>query len=320
MTRGKKAIAAFIAELIFVGLLVLIFVRLGGLPDDTLSQTPGIGLIPRLPDTAFYLLVAALIALLASGLILTVVALLRERRGAGREKEPDAFPAAIVIAFVIISVAMTVLIGGTILALLVEPPARPGSEQGLVEKPGRIEEEPPSPEQPEPLGASGGVPGSGASAAGRYMLVASMFVALGLAIVLVVRLARARLAPEAEGESSLERLRADLKEAAEQSIEAVLREEDPRKAVVACYARMEQVLHAHGYPRAPHMTPIEYMTATLNAVAAAGTAAGAARAEAVSPLLRLTELYEVARFSAHTIFPKDKAAAISCLEQIGGSL
>ena len=89
------------------------------------------------------------------------------------------------------------------------------------------------------------------------------------------------------------------------AIEDLEREPDPRRAVIAAYARMERVLGRHGLARRLSETPIEYLQRVLLGLTA--------KAGAVT---RLTGLFERARFSAHEIGQTEKNDAITALREI----
>ena len=82
-------------------------------------------------------------------------------------------------------------------------------------------------------------------------------------------------------------------------------ERDPRRAVIAAYARMERALAASGLPRGPAEAPEEYLRRILSDVAVTGRAA-----------TRLTSLFAWARFSGHDVRPEMKDEAIETLEQV----
>jgi hypothetical protein len=88
-------------------------------------------------------------------------------------------------------------------------------------------------------------------------------------------------------------------------------EPDPRRAVVAAYARMERALAAHGLPRRPFEAPRELL-------ARVGPELGEPSIERA--LATLTDLYEQAKFSAHAIDRSMKDAAIAALESIRDEL
>ena len=135
------------------------------------------------------------------------------------------------------------------------------------------------------------------------LVVGGLVVAAGAAGVAIVRGSRTRSG--ADGLSVGERLSLAL----DDSIEDVLSERDPRRAVIAAYVRMERELAAAGIPRAPHEAPFEYVDRALRALDV-GEAS----------LQRLTELYEQARFSTHEIDEAMRGAAIAALAEVRDEL
>jgi len=86
-------------------------------------------------------------------------------------------------------------------------------------------------------------------------------------------------------------------------------ERDPRKAVIGAYARMEQLFAAHQVPREESETPQQYVERVL------------ARLQVSSfSVRRLTQLYERARFSPHTVDAGMKDDAIAALEGLRAEL
>lgn len=86
-------------------------------------------------------------------------------------------------------------------------------------------------------------------------------------------------------------------------------ERDPRRAVVAAYARMERALAAHGLPRQRSEAPAEYLERALEELSASASSAS-----------RLTRLFEWARFSQHPVEPGMKQEAIQALEAVRDEL
>jgi len=86
-------------------------------------------------------------------------------------------------------------------------------------------------------------------------------------------------------------------------------ETDPRRAVIAAYARLERALAAYGLPRRPAEAPLEYLERMLES-AEVTPAAGR----------RLTVLFERARFSQHEVEPEMKDEAIGALETVRDDL
>jgi uncharacterized protein DUF4129 len=86
-------------------------------------------------------------------------------------------------------------------------------------------------------------------------------------------------------------------------------ERDPRKAVIGAYARMERLFAAHQVPREEAETPQQYVQRVLARLQVSSFA-----------VRRLTELYERARFSPHTVDAGMKDDAIAALEGLRAEL
>jgi hypothetical protein len=86
-------------------------------------------------------------------------------------------------------------------------------------------------------------------------------------------------------------------------------EPDPRRAIVRAWEGFEYALEAARAPRAPWQTPAEFMRATLARVRLP-----------VSPVRRLTALFELARFSDRPLAADARSAACECLEEITAAL
>jgi hypothetical protein len=97
--------------------------------------------------------------------------------------------------------------------------------------------------------------------------------------------------------------------AVDESLADLHAEPDPRRAVIATYARLEHVLARHGLPRRPAEAPFEYLRRMLADLA---VSAAAAR--------RLTDLFERAKFSQHAVEPRMKEQAIHALETVRDDL
>jgi hypothetical protein len=93
------------------------------------------------------------------------------------------------------------------------------------------------------------------------------------------------------------------------SLDDLRAEPDPRRAVIAAYARMERGLGAGGLVRAPAETAPEYLARVL-----------ADRRVSDAAATRLTRLFEQAKFSDHLIGPDAKHAAITALEAVRDEL
>ena len=94
-----------------------------------------------------------------------------------------------------------------------------------------------------------------------------------------------------------------------EAIDDLEREPDPRRAVIAAYARMERSLGRHGLARRPSETAIEYLRRVLHELSSRS-----------SSIEQLTSLFERAKFSRHEITPDMKQEAIYSLREIRESL
>jgi Domain of unknown function (DUF4129) len=100
-----------------------------------------------------------------------------------------------------------------------------------------------------------------------------------------------------------------LAEAIDAAIDDLETEDDPRRAVIVAYARMERALQAHGIPRRAWEAPTEYLERVLRKL---GGQAG--------PAHRLTELFEIAKFSAHEVDEQMRDDALDALRELRAGL
>jgi hypothetical protein len=96
---------------------------------------------------------------------------------------------------------------------------------------------------------------------------------------------------------------ASVLEALDESLDDLRRERDVRRAIVACYARMERALASAGRERRAHETPLEFLRRVLERVAR-------------EPGQVLTALFERARFSVEPMGEVEKRSAIAALEAL----
>jgi len=104
-------------------------------------------------------------------------------------------------------------------------------------------------------------------------------------------------------------VRETLAQVLSETLDDLLRERDPRKAVIGAYAKMERTLAARGFPRHEWEAPYEYLGRILGIVGGSGHSAR-----------RLTKLFERARFSPHDIDQKMKDDAIESLQGLRAEL
>jgi hypothetical protein len=150
-------------------------------------------------------------------------------------------------------------------------------------------------------------PGNGYTPHFATAPVAVVLGALGvaaLAAFLAYRSRRHALSSQLEPSLAL-----TLAEVVGETLDDLRAEPDPRKAVVAAYARLERTLAAFGLPRRESDAPEEYLRRIL-----IDLEVGARHAA------KLTELFEYAKFSPHRIGPEMKEQAIGLLESIRADL
>lgn len=130
-----------------------------------------------------------------------------------------------------------------------------------------------------------------------------------LLVVALIRRKRGVLQDADVPESELEAQRSELHELVESSIADIERESDPRRAVIRAYAGMESTLARHNLGRRPFEAPGEYLSRVF-----------ALMRLSRRPGERLTELFERARFSEHTIGPEMKRESIAALSELQSEL
>lgn len=163
-----------------------------------------------------------------------------------------------------------------------------------------------APEAPPGHGISSGTSGAGTGAPYLWALLAIVLVVATVAGVVTLRrrMGRSVGTSAAAGGSS--------REAAAAAVlagERALRElDEPRAAVIAAYAAMEQRLSSMPFGRRPSDTPGEL----LRRLAQAGIAPASARS--------LTELFREARFSTHPVTSLHRESAEQALRDIVSSL
>jgi uncharacterized membrane protein YozB (DUF420 family) len=115
---------------------------------------------------------------------------------------------------------------------------------------------------------------------------------------------RQRFQPELEpeGETSVEEV---LSAVVREAIDDLRNEPDPRRAVIAAYARMEAVLGRHGHPRRAAEAPYEYVRRVLTDLNVAPDA-----------IAELTDLFELAKFSPHRIGEEMRERAIAAFVSV----
>jgi hypothetical protein len=113
----------------------------------------------------------------------------------------------------------------------------------------------------------------------------------------------------ARGELREPKLADAIASALDESLDDLRAERDPRRAVIAAYARLERVLARYGLPRRTSEAPLEYLARMLADLAVTPVAAR-----------RLTALFERAKFSHHEVGVEMKNEAIEALETVRDDL
>jgi Domain of unknown function (DUF4129) len=131
------------------------------------------------------------------------------------------------------------------------------------------------------------------------LAVALAALVLASVIVLVI-VDRRRSRAAARSPEELE----ELARALDEAIEDLRRDPDPRRAVVAAYARMEQALSYYGLPRRPSEAPYEYLGRVGREL------------DAQEQVAALTELFEEAKFSEHSVDESMRGRAIDALSSV----
>jgi len=134
------------------------------------------------------------------------------------------------------------------------------------------------------------------------VVVAALLLAAVVAYVVAERRAnRGRGA----GEALMEQLAAAL----DLTLDDLRAEADPRRAIIAAYARLERVLAANGIARRASQTSDEYLVSVLSSLELDSRA-----------VERLTALFKRAKFSQHDVDTAMKEEAIGALEQVRDEL
>lgn len=166
-----------------------------------------------------------------------------------------------------------------------------------------------------PLQRPGSAGGSGSSGTRATFEPTFEWTVLWIAVVLAVVAAVGLIITRRRRPKGLQQLPAtpevgeELAASISDAIDDLEAEPDARRAVIAAYARMESVFARHGLRRRLSETPVEYLRRILLGLTA--------RADAV---VRLTDLFELAKFSRHEISASMKLDAIGALREIRDDL
>jgi hypothetical protein len=139
----------------------------------------------------------------------------------------------------------------------------------------------------------------------------------GLAVLTLVAVVAGQLQAERRRRRPPKTPAERLVELLDDTLEDLEREPDPRRAVIAAWARMERGLAAAGLPRRPAEAPFEYAARALESAWRREPGRAGPGAVAVH---RLTALFERAKFSRHAIGPADREEAVAALRAVRAEL
>ena len=271
LRRSAKARAAA------AGAAVLALVLLASLAGHHPAWSTGIGRRPLISGASDVAVTVFLLAL-AVALVASYIRLLRQR--------PRFTRAELVIAIAL----LTAIVVATLLALY---GPHVGFDQGSNFPPGRR------------LPGGGQPGGGGARGHGglhiRWVFALPMLGLLLLGAGLFALARRRRPTAPLVSEPVAEAVVAVL----DDTLDDLRHERDPRRAVIAAYARMEDVLAAHGLGRRAAETPYEYLARVLVELRASERSAR-----------RLTDLFEWAKFSTHDVTEGMRLEAIQCVTRL----
>lgn len=282
--RGR-AMGMALPALVVLGLLAVVAVAATGSTSRGTGRTrpPAATLL----DTILSL---GLVAIIAGGLLVAYG--LMQRKEIGREMASGRYPRTSLLGWILFVFAFTAFVywrGNWKLR-----PTDPSVSEVL-----------PTERRPPP---SGSPPDATGTTYEPRLAWIPILVVLGLvaaavaAYVVSERRARRRV-------SERDALVEDVSAALDETLDDLRAESDPRRAVIAAYARLEQVLAASGLPRRQAETQEEYLARFLVSLEVSEDAA-----------TRLTALFERAKFSQHTVDVGMKEEAIGALEQLRDEL
>jgi hypothetical protein len=259
-----------------LGLLALVAVASrsdrAGRPADTADRTLPLAFW----DYLLTLGVLAILSVLALALYLKVPL--------PRRADRPHFGLIQLLAFIVVMVAL-VSLGRGMEWPEIRPPA--GTEEPLVDRRG---------------GQSSQQGESSARSSRPLRLRWEVFAAAGGLLLLGIGLYTARRRRDARRRLQGQTAATALSAALDDSLDDLRAERDPRRAVIAAYARMERTLEVHGVPRRRSEAPLEYLARVLRELRVRSSA-----------VLDLTELFERAKFSLHQIDVEMKDEAIEAL-------
>ncbi|MET0937981.1 MAG: DUF4129 domain-containing protein, partial [Gaiellaceae bacterium] len=271
LTRRAATAALVVPALVLVAFAARSYQPFGGEAGDERAAS-------TLFVDSLFTIVLVLGAALALVLLYVRVRMPRRARGKGSSVYSGLLAFLLIFGFV--------MIGGRAL-LQYEPPANGQGSDGAFPRQVR-------PVQP--------VPDEEMTRSARVVwpLAAGLGALIAAAIVVGVLVERRRRRADALTPEQLK----ELGDALDEAIDDLRRDPDPRRAVIAAYARMEQALTLYGFPRRPSEAPYEYLSRVARDL------------EAEQPVAALTELFEVAKFSEHSVDEAMRGRAIDALTAV----
>jgi hypothetical protein len=258
-----------------------------------------------LPD---WLVISAVAALSIASLIFIAMIFPRPRprRKKGEDdfqlyREPQKIPPLVAASLLVLSLMPGAILVGAILWL-------DKSDVAIVPRAGSVAVDgmsPPAPLPANPARSEAPVRPASDITTGLAATLALLVGFGSLGFVLWLRFGgRLRRWPEAFND-----LRQPLAAAVDDSLDALRRETDARNAIIRSYGSFERALANASFPRRPWETPVEFMRAALRRLPLPPAAVS-----------RLTDLFELARFSQHPIGAEQRDNALRSLIEIREAL
>lgn len=270
---------------------VLIVILLAVVAVVSAGRRSGAGTHGHGPGRSFYdyLFSSLMIAWGLFGVALLYL-FLRERQVKRKERKAWEFRGLRLIVF---------LLGFFVLAMIFHAPLQRLRERFAFNPPAR-----------KPGGGPGTLTGPHASQVRQLEfrwapLIATVMIALIVLAAFVASVMRRRALEALEART----IEGALAQVMDDALDDIRAERDPRKAIIAAYARMEKLLAGFGRARAPAEAPFEYLARVLLELRVSR-----------HPVEALTELFERAKFSVHALGGEDKSRAIEALESVRDEL
>ena len=282
--RGRAGSAALPALVVLVLVAIVAVAATGSVPKGSSeSRAPSETLL----DTLFTLWIVAVIA----GGVLLVYGL-TQRKAIAKHIAVAGYPRFTVVSWLVFAGVLAVMVW---LFSNWKPLGRENTDEEGVFGGGDVL--PTTPNQDEPLRNY-----EPSLSWLSVVVVVSLVAVAAIAYVVASRRTRRPRDPQAE-------LAAELAAALDEALDDLRAESDPRRAIIAAYARLERVLAANGIPRLGSETPDEYLVRVLHDLELTPDAVG-----------RLTALFTQAKFSHHAVDDTMKEGAIAALEHVRDEL